>query len=90
MFICTTMERNSTISDSSGSKPTERSLPAGSIPDPWPLRTDFHWVPGSDLEPLMALHDYYTAFLAQLGDYTSSTLNTLRTISVLFVRTSVD
>lgn len=56
--VFTTVERNSTVNDSSASKPAERSPPAGCIPDPWPLRTDFHWVPGSNLEPSMALHDY--------------------------------
>lgn len=42
--VCTPVEQNSSTNHSSGSKPAEKSPPAGCIPDPWPLRTDFHWV----------------------------------------------
>lgn len=56
--VCPAVEQDCTTNDSSGSKPAERSPPAGCIPDPWLFRTDVHWVPGSALEPSMALYDY--------------------------------
>ncbi|CAH6792074.1 Rtl10 [Phodopus roborovskii] len=49
MCVYTTMNQNNTANDSSGSKPTEGGPPAGRIPDPWPLRTYFPWVPGFNL-----------------------------------------
>lgn len=82
MCVDTTMDWSSSANDSSGTKPTERGSPAGCIPDPWPLRMDFHWVPSFP----WLLDD----FLAQLGDYMPSTLNTIRTISTVSVRASAD
>uniref|UniRef100_A0A8D2B0M6 Retrotransposon Gag like 10 n=1 Tax=Sciurus vulgaris TaxID=55149 RepID=A0A8D2B0M6_SCIVU len=69
--VRTTMEQKSTTSDSVGGKPTERGVPAARMPGPWPLRMDFHWVPGSDPGTFDGSPWLLDRFLAQLGDYMS-------------------
>ncbi|XP_012887042.1 PREDICTED: protein Bop [Dipodomys ordii] len=66
-----TMEQNNTASASAGGKPTERGPLAGRMPGPWPLRMDFHWVPGSDPGTFDGSPWLLDRFLAQLGDYMS-------------------
>ncbi|KAM4827500.1 protein Bop [Thomomys bottae] len=66
-----TMEQKNTDSASAGGKPTERGLLAPRMPGPWPLRMDFHWVPGSDPGTFDGSPWLLDRFLAQLGDYMS-------------------
>lgn len=69
--VRTVMEQKSPGSGAPSAKPAQRGAPAGRMPGPWPLRVDFHWVPGSDPGTFDGSPWLLDRFLAQLGDYMS-------------------
>lgn len=62
--VCTAMEQKSTVS----CEATEKGSLTVHMPDPQPLRVDFHWVPGSDPGTFDGSPWLLHRFLAQLGD----------------------